>query len=110
MIFDLLIFLFGVTVEIIRLLCGEMLIPVSHPTIVCLATLMSLYFADNYTKLCTIEADLSLAAVARGRGNFYSVNYDIILLFGMTELKALVSWTVEVSGLSYNVLSNIISE
>ena len=76
--------------------------------------MMSFIFCvDNYTKLCTIEADLSLAAVVAqpiGRGNFCSVDYDIILLFGMTELKAQVAWTVEVSGLSYIVLSNIILE
>jgi hypothetical protein len=74
---------------------------------------MRLYFADNYTKLCTIEADLSLAAVVtqpKGEGNFYSVDYAIILLFGMTELKAQVAWTVNVSGLTYVVPSNIISE
>jgi hypothetical protein len=42
MIFDLLLFLFGVTVEILRLLGGKMLIPVSHFTIIiCLATLIN---------------------------------------------------------------------
>ena len=36
---------------------------------------------------------------SKGKGNFYTVDYDIILLFGMTELKAQVAWIVNVSGL-----------
>jgi len=52
---------------------------------------------NNYTKLCTIEADLSRVPMvprpkASGKGSFYRVDYDIILLFGMTELKAQVAW------------------
>jgi hypothetical protein len=58
---------------------------------------------DNYTKLCTIEADLSQAVVtrpkAKGKGNFYTARFDIILLFGLTELKAQVAWKVNVSDL-----------
>jgi hypothetical protein len=27
-----------------------------------------------------------------GRGSFYRLEYDIILLFGLTELKAMVAW------------------
>ena len=70
--------------------------------LICLASLKSLYFADNYTKLCTIEADLSRAISTlpkvRGKGSFLRVDYDIILLFGMTELKAQFAWTENVSG------------
>ena len=33
-----------------------------------------------------------------GQGSFYKVRYDIILLFGMTELKAQVAWKEKVSG------------
>jgi len=52
---------------------------------------------NNYTKLCTIEVDVSRAAIhtlpnASGMGSFYQVDCEIILLFGMTELKAQVSW------------------
>jgi len=51
---------------------------------------------NNYTKLCTIEADLSKVKASRpkatGKGNFYIVEYDVILLFGMTELKAQIAW------------------
>ncbi|PPR01388.1 hypothetical protein CVT24_006226 [Panaeolus cyanescens] len=50
----------------------------------------------NYTKLCTIEVDLShlpLQPRTRpGGGTYYRLDYDIVLLFGLTELKALVAW------------------
>ncbi|KAF8805121.1 hypothetical protein BYT27DRAFT_7105301 [Phlegmacium glaucopus] len=52
---------------------------------------------NNYTELCTIEADLSRVPLrpqqkAGGKGKFYTVDYDMVLLFGMTELKAHVAW------------------
>jgi len=53
---------------------------------------------NNYTKLCTIEADLSRAHIltlpkkGKEEGSFYSVNFDIILSFGMTELQAQLAW------------------
>jgi hypothetical protein len=52
---------------------------------------------DNYTNLCTIEVDLSHLPLSRqpkysGEGNFYKVKYDIVLLFGLTEFKAVVAW------------------
>jgi len=53
--------------------------------------------ATNYTKLCTIEADLSGVPLlpqpkAVGQGTYYSVDYDFVLLLGMTELKAQIAW------------------
>jgi hypothetical protein len=50
---------------------------------------------DNYTKLCSIEADLShLPLPARnktsGVGTFYRLDYELVLLFGLTEMKAQV--------------------
>jgi len=52
---------------------------------------------NNYMKLCTIEVDLSRIPSLRqrrhkGKGTFYKVDYDIVLSFGMTELKAQVAW------------------
>jgi len=52
---------------------------------------------DNYTKLCTIEADLSHLPLSpqpkySGKGNFYKVKYNIVLLFGLTEFKAVIAW------------------
>ena len=61
-----------------------------------------IFWADNYTKLCTIDADLSRVPLlpkskASGSGSFYRLDYDIVLLFGMTELKAQVAWKENVS-------------
>jgi len=52
---------------------------------------------DNYTELCKIEVDLSHLPLSprpnySGEGNFYQVNYDVVLLFGLTEFKAAVAW------------------
>jgi len=51
---------------------------------------------DNYTELCTIEVDLSHLPLplqpSSGKGNFYKVKYDIVLLFGLTEFKAAIAW------------------
>ena len=67
--------------------------------------LLNFFLLDNYTMLCTIEADLSQAVVthpqAKRKGNFYRVDIDIILLFGRTELKAQVAWKENVSDLAY---------
>jgi hypothetical protein len=35
---------------------------------------------------------------ATGEGSFFNVDFDIILLFGTTELKAQVAWMENVSG------------
>ena len=56
-------------------------------------------------KLCTIEADISRIPMlhrpkATGKGNFCRVDYEIILLFGMTELKAQIAWKENVSVVS----------
>ena len=58
--------------------------------------------ADNFSELCTIEADLSRVPMlprskVTGGGIFYRVEYDIVLLFGMTELKAQLAWKENVS-------------
>ena len=54
--------------------------------------------------LCNIEADLSRAPIltlpkVTGKGDYYSVDCDIILLFGMTELQAQLAWMENVSRL-----------
>ena len=69
------------------------------------------FFADKYTELCTIEADLSRVPKhsrpkTSGKGNFYRVDYDIILLFGMTELNAQIAWKEKVSGRSIKRISD----
>ena len=48
---------------------------------------------DIYTKIGTIEADLSHISLTQGeRGHYFLVKYDLVLLFGLTELKAQVAW------------------
>lgn len=56
----------------------------------------------NYTKVCTIEVDPSHIPLSRlpkysREGHFYRCEYEIILLFGLTELKAMVAWQENVS-------------
>ncbi|TFK64298.1 hypothetical protein BDN72DRAFT_901682, partial [Pluteus cervinus] len=53
---------------------------------------------DNLEVMCTIEADTSLAgqALMPQKGSdgqmFYALNFDIVLLFGLTEFKAQICW------------------
>jgi len=52
---------------------------------------------ENYTTLCTLEVDISQLPMSyhskySGEGTFYRVDYDIVLLFGLTELQAMVAW------------------
>jgi len=60
--------------------------------------------AVNYTKLCTIRVDLShLPLAARSKpkgqpGTYYRLDYELVLLFGLTEMKAQVSWKEKQGG------------
>ena len=56
----------------------------------------------NYTELCTIQVDLSHLPLSRqrrhsGKGTFYCVEYDTVLLFGLTGFKAAIAWKENVS-------------
>ena len=58
---------------------------------------------DMYSTLCYIEADTSQisrmlqARRSSGAGKlYYTIEYDVILLFGLTELKAQVAWQEQV--------------
>ncbi|KAF9480734.1 hypothetical protein BDN70DRAFT_893887 [Pholiota conissans] len=51
----------------------------------------------NYRKLCKIDTKLSNLPMkktqkTKGSGVYYIVKYDIILIFGLTELKAQIAW------------------
>ncbi|KAF8959241.1 hypothetical protein BDZ97DRAFT_1923071 [Flammula alnicola] len=50
----------------------------------------------NYTELCTIIANLSHLPLKPFKGyqgrTYYRVDYHVVLLFGLTELKAQISW------------------
>jgi hypothetical protein len=52
--------------------------------------------AGKYETLCNIQADLSTAPYQTGQGNagrtYYTRNLDMILLVGLTELKAQIGW------------------
>jgi len=63
---------------------------------------------ENYTDLCTIQVDLSHLPLSpqpkfSGRGTCYYFEYDIVLLFGLTELQAMVAWKEDV-GLPFVLL------
>jgi hypothetical protein len=59
--------------------------------------------AASFSTLCTIRADLSeavedLVKKKRASGQvYYQLDYDVIVLFGLTELKAYLSWKSQVS-------------
>ncbi|KAF9465198.1 hypothetical protein BDZ94DRAFT_415086 [Collybia nuda] len=55
--------------------------------------------SNLYSTLCHIEADTSILASRlkpqprrKGRQTYYRIEYDIILSFGLTELKAQICW------------------
>ena len=55
------------------------------------------FYTENFAKICTIDIDLSrlpLNPLSKpfGGGRYYRLDYDIVLLFGLTELKALIAW------------------
>ena len=57
---------------------------------------------ENYTRLCKIKLDLSHLPLppltkSSGEGIYYRLDYEVILLFGLTELKAMVTWKENVS-------------
>ena len=58
---------------------------------------------EMFTTLCTVTADTSQMAKrlqARRNSNgakYYHQSYSVVLLFGLTELKAQISWMEDVS-------------
>jgi hypothetical protein len=57
--------------------------------------------ADMFSRLCIVQADMSHIVLQpqRGKGGaiYYQRYFDIVLLFGLTELKAQICWTEDVS-------------
>lgn len=55
----------------------------------------------DFQTLCTIRADISAAPLRKLRGDAgevsYTREYEVVLLVGLTELKAQVAWTDSVS-------------
>ena len=60
--------------------------------------------AENYTRLCKIKADLSTLPLSPNTNpageTYYRAEYDIVLSFGLTELKAQVAWRDDKVGCS----------
>jgi hypothetical protein len=58
-----------------------------------------------FVTLCTVIGDTSIAAMSlapetRSDGTeYFRQNFDIVLLFGLTELKAQLSWKENVGSL-----------
>ncbi|KAF9526170.1 hypothetical protein CPB83DRAFT_837537 [Crepidotus variabilis] len=49
--------------------------------------------SDNFTNLCTLYAEIPHYRRMNSVGEtYYSVSYDVVLLFGLTELKAYMQW------------------
>jgi len=61
-----------------------------------------------FTILCEVEADLSsCGAIIRrqksdGSGVYYTASFDVVLLIGLTELKAQIAWDEDVSRSIYS--------
>ncbi|KAJ7024779.1 hypothetical protein C8F04DRAFT_1301567 [Mycena alexandri] len=54
--------------------------------------------SENFPVLCTINADISemsktLKPQHGQSGIYYSLKFDVVLSFGLTELKAQIAWT-----------------
>jgi len=51
---------------------------------------------EMFSTLCTVQADLSQMSMkphrGLGGGQFYKQDFCVVLLFGLTELKAHISW------------------
>jgi hypothetical protein len=63
----------------------------------------TLWPAEMFKTLCTVTADTpqmakGLQQLRSPRGDrYWNQNYSIVLLFGLTELKAQISWMEDVS-------------
>jgi hypothetical protein len=55
-----------------------------------------------FSALCTVTADMSnlaqaaTVATAADGGKYYRIDFSVILLFGLTEHKALICWNEDV--------------
>lgn len=61
--------------------------------------LISFSYLELYSELCTIEVDLShlshtsnVQTIRSGSGMYYKVAYELIMLFGGTEIEVQLCW------------------
>ncbi len=68
-----------------------------------------MYWKDMFSTLCTIYADTSAMAgdlkplTAPSGQTYYELAFDVVLLFGLTELKAQIRWMEKVLFSLYSV-------
>lgn len=65
---------------------------------------------ELYSELCTIEVDLShlwntsnVQTLPRGTGVYYKVNYELVMLFGGTEIEAQLCWKENVRSTIFEI-------
>ena len=69
-----------------------------------------------YSQVCIIEVNLShLANVQENKrrglkGTYYRLDYDVVLLFGLTEFKAQLVWKEKVMCVIFHVTQPCISD
>ena len=69
----------------------------------CRILVLTWIVAASFSTLCTIHVDLSeavgdLVKKKTGSGQvYYQLDYDVIVMFGLTELQAYLSWNSKVS-------------
>ena len=56
-------------------------------------------YTGSYSTLCSIldNGQLTNIATYTSNGSYYTINYDIVLAFGLTELTAQYAWKENVS-------------
>ncbi len=75
-----------------------------------LATLLSIPCTDDYSAYCSVTADTSIVAKSLDPQRcldgtyYYQLSFDVVILFGMTELKAQLAWIEDVSYMNYDFI------
>ena len=74
--------------------------PSTHAWVILLDTSL-LTRADMFSRLCIVRADMSHIVLqprhSKRRAIYYRRDFDVVLLFGLTELKAQICWKEDVS-------------
>jgi len=69
-------------------------------------------YLDQYTTLCKLEADISrVARQPRLKANgekYYSISFDVVMKFGLTELQAHLRWMEEVKETLFFLIKSLI--
>ena len=62
---------------------------------VVIVIIITIIILEMYSTLCHVEADLSaLPKYPRGSilGNYYRVDFEVVLTLGLTEHRAMIAW------------------